>query len=855
MYKIEKFRVVASLPKELLFLKELAYNLYWSWDHDSEALFRRLDSNLWESCNRNPVALLGSINQNRLENLATDDGFLSHLERVKENLYDHLNRQSWFDKTYPEHKSLKVGYFSMEYGLAKGLPIYSGGLGILAADHLKSASDLGLPLVAVGLLYQEGYFQQYLSKDGWQQEIYPKNDFFNLPITLEKTKDGLPLTISVEFPKRNVKAQVWRAQVGRISLYLLDTNVAENHPDDQIITSQLYGGDNEMRIKQEIILGIGGFRALTTLDIHPTVCHMNEGHSAFLALERAKFLMEQNKDQNLSFEQTKETVRAGTLFTTHTPVPAGIDEFSPDLVDTYLSHYYKSINLSPTQFHQLGGVHLKETNGHFNMAIFAINMAGFYNGVSRLHGKVAREMWGYLWPNVPTNEIPISHITNGVHIRTWISADMAELFNRYLGSKWYRSYTNLKQWSRIQNIPDEELWRTHERRRERLVAVTRHKLKQQLKNSGANPLTIEEANEVLNPEALTIGFARRFAMYKRAYLLFRDKERLLKILTNKDMPVQIIIAGKAHPRDNNAKKIIRDIANIARSEEFRQHIVFVENYDMQTASYLVQGVDVWLNNPVRPREASGTSGMKAGANGALNLSIPDGWWDEAYQNNMGWSIGLGESYQNAEEQDMMESEALYHLLENEVIPLFYNRRGNGIPRQWVAMMKNSMRKTCPVFNTNRMVSNYLEKFYIPCNKSWEKFSTDHFKTVQELLAWKNNIKLYWNEIKIQNVNHFNKTNVKVGDQIQVHADLILGRLLPDDVNVEVFYGQLDYHGQIINGQTMVMSLAEQKENIFIYKADVNCNHTGQHGLSVRVYPKNDNFLNPHEMGLITWYNE
>ena len=854
MYKVKEYRVVPSLPEKLSYLKELAYNLYWTWDHNSQALFRRLDSELWQKYERNPVILLGMVSQERLEAVANDDGYLSQLARVRENLDDYMSRTTWFQKIFKDKTSFRIAYFSMEYGLATGVPIYSGGLGILAGDHLKSSSDLGLPLVGVGLLYQQGFFHQYLSKDGWQQETYHRNDFYNLPLFPEKDESGNPILISLDFPKRKVYAQIWRAQVGRIPLYLLDANVPQNSPEDQDITAQLYGGDDEMRIKQEILLGVGGIRALKALNIEPQVCHMNEGHSAFLALERVRQLMLNNGSTKLSFEEAVEATRGGNLFTTHTPVTAGIDQFDTGLVDKYLTGYCESMQVSKERFYNLGGVHFPQTEGKFNMAIFAINMAGNCNGVSKLHGHVAREMWQYLWPETPVDEVPIGHVTNGVHVRTWISRDMAELFYRYLRSIWYRNPADESLWAEIQNIPDEELWRTHERRRERLVAIARAKLQEQLKKSGASKKDIDLAAEVLNPEALTIGFARRFTEYKRAYLLFSDLDRLSKILNDKDKPVQIIIAGKAHPHDKVGKGIIRDIFRIIRTEQFRHKIVFLENYNMKIASYLVQGSDIWLNTPRRPHEASGTSGMKAGANGALNFSILDGWWDEAYENSIGWAIGRGEVYDDHDEQDQVESEALYDLLENEIIPAFYKQSLNGLPREWIAMMKASMQKVCPYFNTNRMVRDYLQNYYIPAAERWSRLVQDDMRAAKQLAEWKQRLSANWQDVKILDITAPNESERKVGEQLSISASLETGKLKPEDLCVEVYYGQLDTNGMIEKGNSMRMEIKNQDETgAYVFQANIPCESTGKHGFSIRVLPHHPELPNPHEMGLIKWF--
>ena len=854
-YTIHAIQVAPNLPKELEPLKELAYNLHWSWDHETRTLFRQLDSKLWEKVNRNPVRMLGSVDQQRLEKMAQNKGYIAFLARVKENVDDYMGRERWYQEHYGKTSDLRIGYFSMEYGLAVGLPIYSGGLGILAADHLKSAGDLGLPLVAVGLAYQKGYFKQYLGADGWQQETYPVNDFYNLPMTLEKDEKGRPILVAVQMPGRDVYAQIWRVQVGRVPLYLLDANIPRNNAGDRMITSQLYGGDAEMRIQQEILLGVGGLRALEALDAAPNVCHMNEGHAAFLSLERVRTYRQANADA--SFMQAREATRYGNVFTTHTPVPAGIDEFPPDLVEKYLGAYFEQLAISANELMALGGAHLPQTQGKLNMAIFAINMAGGYNGVSRLHGRVARRMWSYLWPGLPENEVPIGHVTNGVHVRTWLSSDLSELFIRYVDPNWHRRPSDETMWQNVDQIPDEELWRTHERRRERLVALARRRLQQRLQTIGASPSDIKRAAEVLNPEALTIGFARRFASYKRAHLLFSDPERLRKILSDPKRPVQIIIAGKAHPKDKIGKEIIKTIISIIHEEDFRDKIVFLENYDMKIASYMVQGVDVWLNNPRRPREASGTSGMKASANGALNLSILDGWWDEAYEmnQNIGWAIGMGEeNYNSAEEQDEVESKELYHLLENEVIPTFYARGKSSAPRTWIEMMKTNMKVVCPFFNTNRMVLSYFSSYYTPAFEDWKKTSNEGGKTAKKIVEFQERVLKNWDAVEIIAVDAPASATSMIGEKLLVSAQVKAGGLKPEELLVQLYFGRVDDKGHLENAKVLPMSLSGSKTGDSLkFAAEVELKSSGQHGYSVRVQPHHPVADAPVQMGFIKWF--
>ncbi len=851
MQPIRTFTIVPSLPAKLERLRELAYNLWWCWNLEAIDLFRRLDRELWEESGHNPVLMLGTIKQERLEEAAEDDGFLAHLERIAQQYDRYINSQNtWYKKAHGAPGKPCIAYFSAEFGLTDCMPIYAGGMAVLAGDHLKSASDLGLPLMGVGLLYQEGYFRQYLNTDGWQQELYPQNDFYNMPVQLEQEEDGTPVTVQVDYPGRKVTAQVWRAQVGRVPLFLLDTNIPANSRQDQDITDELYGGDLEMRIKQEIMLGIGGLRALEALGMRPTVCHMNEGHSAFLALERIRILVE---EQGLSFAEAREAATAGNVFTTHTPVPAGIDRFPPELMDKYFSAYYSELGLSREEFLALGRANPADNGEPFSMAILALRLAAHTNGVSRLHGRVARKMWQSLWPGVPEDEVPITSITNGVHIPSWISFDMAGLYDRYLGPRWLAHQADQTVWGRVDEIPDEELWRTHERRRERLVAVVRRRLSEQLEKRGAPLSEVERASEVLDPAALTIGFARRFATYKRATLILRDPDRLASILNDKAHPVQIIFAGKAHPQDNPGKELIQQIIHLARREEFRRRIVFIEDYDMSIARYLVQGADVWLNTPLRPREASGTSGMKAAANGVINVSTLDGWWDEAYEPDTGWAIGRGELYEDLNYQNDIESRAIYGILEKEIVPLFYDRNSNGLPHKWIARMKAAMRTICPIFNTNRMVREYAERFYLPAAQRYRHLAEDGMARAKALAQWKSHLHEHWPEIQVDNVEAEVPAELKVGAELQVRAQVNLGALDPRDVTVQLYYGPLDTRGEIPKGEVISMKWVESNgDGSHVFVGAIPCRTSGRYGYALRILPHHEDLSNPYEPGLILW---
>lgn len=857
MKPVDTFVIKPCLPAPLEPLREIAHNLRWAWDHDTIALFRRLDDDLWEESRHNPVRMLGSVDQAKLEAAAADVGFLAHLDRVTRALEAYVAAQStWFDRAHSGADARPlVAYFSAEFGITECLSIFAGGLGVLAGDHLKSASDLGVPLVGVGLLYQQGYFRQYLNQAGWQQEVYESNDFYNLPLTLVQQPDGEPLTIHVSFPGRDVVAQLWRAQVGRVPLYLLDTNVPNNSRIDQDITDQLYGGDLEMRIKQEIVLGIGGYRALEALDLEPAVYHMNEGHSAFLSLERIRRLMESS---DLSFAEAREAASASLIFTTHTPVAAGHDYFTPDLIHRYLADYARSLGLSRQEFLDLGREDPGNENAPFCMTTLALRLAANSNGVSRLHGQVTRRMWQVLWPGVPEDQVPIGHVTNGVHFRSWISEEMNQLYDRYLGPRWREEPGDQAVWERAQRIAAEELWRTHERRRERLVAFVRRRLRAQLEQRGAPQTEIESADEVLDPRVLTIGFARRFATYKRATLLLRDPERLARILDDPERPVQIIFAGKAHPRDNAGKELIARIVRFPRQDRpgksLWRRLAFLEDYDMAVARYLVQGVDVWLNTPRRPREASGTSGMKAAANGALNLSILDGWWDEAYQPSVGWAIGRGETYDDPDYQDQVESEALYNLLEQDVVPAFYDQGVDGLPRQWIARMKASIGRLCHFFNTHRMVLEYTERFYLPAADRSRQLAVEGMERARALAAWKTRIQENWARVQIATVDAEPVRELQVGDELHVRASVRLGDLRPEDVTVEAYVGRIDAGGEIVEAEaTPLASLGSNDGDAHLFEANtIPCRKSGLHGYTIRVLPHHPDLVTPFLPGLIVW---
>jgi starch phosphorylase len=863
MKKVRSFTVLPSLPEPLQELKTIANNMYWCWNSECVELFRRIDNSLWEACGHNPVKLLGAVSQARLEDLAENEGFLCELRLAAQRFRSWLEMPSWFEKVYTKSVKPVIAYFSAEFGIHECLPLYAGGLGILAGDHLKSASDLGVPVVAVGLFYQKGYFRQYLNSDGWQQEQYTDNDFYNMPAELVRKKSQNPLTISVQYPQRCVRAQIWCVKVGRVKLYLLDTNIPANSPADRMITATLYGGDTETRIQQEIMLGIGGFKTLCAVGVEPTVCHINEGHAALALFERIRHLRTLNR---ITFDEALEATRASNAFTVHTPVKAGNDEFSVELMDKYFSGYFPKLGISRKQFLGLGRMDENNDAEPFKLTVLGLRMSGYRNGVSELHGHISRRIWTQLWPDLPADEVPIQSITNGIHASSWVSGEMNSLFERYLGPNWSQEIVDKSVWKNIEQVPDEELWRAHQRCKERLISFIRRCLKAQMQRRGSYHTELGWAEEVLDPEALTIVFARRFASYKRGNLLLKDPQRLVKLLANSQRPVQIIFAGKAHPRDNEAKEIIRQIVHFAARNNVRHRMVFAEDYDISVARYLVQGSDLWLNNPRRPMEASGTSGMKASLNGALNLSTLDGWWCEGYQPDIGWVVGAGESYEDYVYQDNVESEAVYNLLENEVVPLFFTRSAGNVPRAWVKRMKNSIAFIAPRFNTHRMVAEYTRRFYNPAAATWNRLTSSSMARAKALAAWKTDIRDAWNELAIQDVTvqvtdgqsthalDTRQTQLAVGSELLVNAKVKLGRIKPQDIKVEIYHGPVDAWGNIEEGSANRMNHDQSKDynGVCVFTGSITCKSSGRHGFSLRILPTHGDLVDSYEAGLILW---
>ena len=689
MYVFNKITVNPQLPKRIEKLSEISNNLWWSWNTEFLRLFKTIDNDLWETCEKNPVKFLKQVSQERLEAVSKNVEFLKEYDKLARQFEDYMNsKNTWFANNYPENKNDLIAYFSAEYGLDRTIPIYSGGLGILSGDHLKSASDLGIPLVAVGLLYKNGYFHQKINGYGDQETEYINIELSNLPINPVKDKNGEDLIIYVKFPKRRLYLKIWQINVGRIKLYLLDSDIEKNNPEDRDVTLRLYGGDQEMRIRQEIVLGMGGTNLLTrALGLNPTIYHMNEGHSAFLILELIKNII---KEKQVSFDVARDIASSKTVFTTHTPVPAGNDIFPLDLVDKYFKDFWPRLGLDREEFLRLGMKPSQILEPGFNMGILALKVAGKKNGVSKLHGAVSRELFGDVWPDIAANESPITYVTNGIHTCSWLSPKLKELYNKYLMPYWQDNIHEDKVWEKINNIPDKTLWETHQDRKEKLLKLVKDNTTQRLRRSGYSYEEINEITSKLNPNALTIGFARRFATYKRATLIFKDLERITQILNNTDKPVVLVFAGKAHPADRYGADLIKQIHEVSMMPQFKGKIFILENYSIEISRYLVSGVDVWLNNPRRPMEASGTSGQKASVNGVINFSVLDGWWAEGYNQENGWTIGTNAEYNSYEEQDIADSQSMYRTLEDKIIPTYYNKNEEGISPKWIRIMKNSI---------------------------------------------------------------------------------------------------------------------------------------------------------------------
>jgi glycogen phosphorylase len=823
---VKEFLVRPALPPAISKMGDLSYNLLWTWDHTIRSLFRRLDSALWRNSGYNPVLMLGRVPQATLERAAADPRFLAAYRRATERYSNYMERLT----ETPQDRL--VAYFSMEYGLAECMPIYSGGLGVLSGDHLKAASDGEIPLVGVGLLYQKGFLQQSLNPDGWQQERNPVNDFYTLPVRPVRDEQGRDRMVTVKLPTGEVFIKIWYIDVGRVKLYLLDTNVPENdRPEHREITDQLYAGDTITRIRQEIVLGIGGLRALHALNLEPTVWHMNEGHSAFLAMERMRLLIEKH---GLNFDEAFEACRSNNVFTTHTSVPAGIDLFDPGLLYEFFGEYCRESGIPFEKFLALGRFRPDNLQEPFSMAIAAIKTAAFRNAVSAIHRQVSQEMWQELWPKLPVWEVPITSVTNGVHLPTWLNGDLAQLYDQYLQPEWRERYPDAKLWDMVEDIPNQELWEAHRRRKRNLVAFVRERVVAAAVSRKASAAEQRRLADVLEPDTFTIGFARRFATYKRATLLFRDVERLKRLLSNTSMPVQIVIAGKAHPRDLPGKTLIREIVQLSRLPEVSKHIVFVEDYSIGVARELVQSVDLWLNTPRRGEEACGTSGMKAGINGVLNLSILDGWFDEAYEQSGGWAIGDRENY--SEDQDEIHARAIYSILENEIVPMYYREREEGVPVDWIRRVKQSLKHVSPQFNCQRMLGEYMAQLYEPAHQALADISSDKFEPARARARWNERVVNVWDRVGFVEIGPGPDAAVLAGRPIPMRATVNLAGLTPQDVRVEAVVGRIGVNGNLEETQVMSLPAVQQQDEGYLFQKEFVPHQTGRLGYSLRISP-------------------
>ena len=855
MYIFNKITVTPDLPKRIDKLGIIANNLWWSWNTEFLKLFKMIDVDLWERMGKNPIRFLKCVSQEKLEMAINDPSFLKKYDKIKQDFEGYMSsKNTWFEKKYSNNKKDVIAYFSAEYGLDEILPIYSGGLGILSGDHLKSSSDLGIPLVAIGLFYKNGYFHQVINKDGIQETIYKNNDTNSLPVECVKDKEGNDLKIFVNFPNGKVFVKVWKVNVGRVNLYLLDSDLEENPEEYRGVTSSLYGGNQETRIQQEIILGMAGTNLLKVLGINPTVYHMNEGHSSFLILELIKTIM---NDKKVSFSIAKDIVSSKTLFTTHTPVPAGNDIFPLNLVEQYFKNYWTRFGISKEEFFKLGmqdNADISKTG--FNMGILALKIAGKKNGVSKLHGAVSRELFAEVWPNIMQDESPIEHITNGVHTCSWLAPNLKELYNEYLIPFWQDNISEDNIWENIHNIPNHNLWEEHLKRKRKLISIVKENTINRLKRNGYSYDEINSIVSNIKADTLTIGFARRFATYKRATLIFRDLERITEILNKQDKPVQLIFAGKAHPLDEEGKNLIKFINEISMKPQFKGKIFLLEDYDIAMSRYLISGVDVWLNNPRRPLEASGTSGQKAAVNGVINFSVLDGWWAEGYNMKNGWTIGKNSEYENYEVQDNWDSESLYNTLENKIIPTYYAKNEEGISDKWIEIMKNSIMSNAPKFSTSRMLIDYTNKFYMPLANITNKYYND-LAIVTGFNEWKSHLYRNWNDIQIEQENNIDNVTISAGKSIDVTCKVKLPNIDKDSIEVQAYCGKILENGKLEKIVAIPMKLvsANEEERIYTYSTKIELTTGGDYGYTFRVMPKNQMVPNSENLNLVKWYEK
>ncbi|SFH24859.1 maltodextrin phosphorylase [Desulfotomaculum arcticum] len=845
MYPYRTISIIPRLPESIGRLRELAYNLWYSWNDQAMELFRFINPRLWEEVYHNPVQFLLRANEDELNNAAENKQFTNNYRKVMDSFDHYMQEKTWYDNCKTPESTQLIAYFSAEFGVHESHPTYSGGLGLLAGDHCKAASDLGLPFVGVGLLYKQGYFTQLIDSDGNQKPDYPFQNFSEMPITPVIDETGRELIVDVKLPGRRVYARIWKMLVGRVCILFLDADLTANRLEDRALTGQLYGGDKETRISQEILLGRAGVRALRAMGLKPTVWHINEGHAAFLLIERVRELAE---EQGLPLGPALEAVRADSIFTTHTPVPAGHDVFTFEMVDRYYSHLYERMGLTREQLLELAK-DLPE--GGFNMTLLALRFCGHCNGVSRLHGEVSRAMFHHLYQGIPVEEVPISHITNGIHTLTWLAPELRELFNTYFDHDWEKKIANSATWAEVDAIPDKDFWQVHTALKAKALDFARKKLIEQRTRNQETFDRVKEVENYLTPNTLTIGFARRFATYKRANLIFSNKDQLLKLLNNPNGPVQLIFAGKAHPADTAGQELIKQINDLAAEEQFRGKIIFLENYDINVARCLVQGVDVWLNTPRRPMEASGTSGMKAALNGVLNCSILDGWWPEAYNGENGFSIGADWDFNDEEAQDKYDYNSLLTVLNQVIIPAFYDRQPDGTPVKWIQKMKQSIKTIAPRFSTERMVTEYTEKFYLSAMQRNSIFTADNYQMCQEMYKFKQFLINNWHNVQIINVQASEAETMPLGDELFIQATVRLKQIPREYIQVEIAYGEKCKDG-LFRIHTLPLTAVDScSSGDHIYEGSVALPQ-GNYGYTVRVRPNSPYFTHHFELPLVCW---
>lgn len=839
-----RMTVLPRLPEPLAPLDAMASNLYWTWSPQVRALFRRLDPALWEASGHNPVALLRDVPQARLDRAARDEGYVADVRAAHEAFRAYMEQPAWYDHEVGEEHG--YAYFCAEYGWHEAVALYSGGLGVLAGDHTKAASDLGVPLVAVGLWYPEGYFHQRIAPDGTQAAVYARHRPTDLPLRAVVGDDGEPVEVRVQAFGREIAVRAWRTDVGRVPVYLLDVDVDGNAPEDRALTRRLYGGDQRTRIAQEIVLGVGGVRMLRALGVAPTTWHMNEGHSAFMALERCR----EHVEQGLTFDQAREAVAGSTAFTVHTPVAAGNDAFSFELVNQAFAGWWGALGLRQHEFHDAG----RADHGWgpvFSMPALALRFSSARNGVAELHGSTSRRIWNDLWSDVPTCEVPIGHVTNGVHAATWVAPEVEDLLHDVLPDDWRRRLDDAAMFAPVADVDPARLWRVRRTLKARSVRFLRRRVRAQLVRQEASPTAKHDSEELFDPEALTIGFARRFATYKRATLIFRDLDRLERILADPDRPVQLVFAGKAHPADEAGQALIKQIDDLGRDPRFAGRVLFVEDYDMAVGRALTRGVDVWLNNPRRPLEASGTSGQKAAMNGVLNLSILDGWWPEGYDGENGWAIGNGDDYANEDRADAADADALYDLLEREVVPLYYDRDEADVPRAWMARSARAIATVTPKFNAQRMVKEYVRASYAPASRRGARLAEDGFQPAARLAAWRKHVREAWGEVYFEAETAGDAVR-RIGDEVEIEAVFHPRSLANVEVRAEVVYGPEDdalEHGL----RTVEMEATERYDDGGVrYRARFAPELSGRLAYGVRVYPVHEDLANPFDAHAIRW---